>query len=1595
LATPKENRSWKSGKKGARKKKANPQVFGLVLTLCALAAVLIWAIWPRPMVQVQLFVISADEEVEYDGKRLARYHTAKVDNEAVFNVFAKLAEQVQSVVSAKQIPVGKLKGMPAEDLDGRKRVGIVFLNAFSRAVLNDNDEGRLQLQFGSDRQTIGFEELVLKFEEAKFREVILLLEVAHERPEISSEFLAIEGPALLEAAVQRFVESHPDLKLTVISSTAELNSSYPFLVAAESLPDLEEFDQDREVISGTAFGQTVAEVFEAGEFWTIDDLAKEITSGVENYVSTNFRGDQSPQRYATYTSEEPVDIIREKHTVVVEAIVESDEEETAEEESPPEKKEPADDVKQSPDGKFIAFRKKISGLLDGYELNSLSINDLLQLKQYASDLKYTLDHGDLGAFGTILDQGERLILQVQSAAKSSSDIQQKEELQLWIPPIDVRNGGTSAFFSAVLAEVNDGEDQRSPQVVEKLKTRESRDQLLLSFLSVCKHAQEEIEVDTPEAKMQRVAQIQDWRKFFQRLAKKAGWHGSEWPHQFLLASDLLRGINDDWTDSQFAAFLNIQLHRSEGLLLASGWKADGSNRLYQDTFKLIEPQLKELLKETTAAERSFLLGQTATGILETHLLAAEKSLAEIDQILGEAGDRYDFLTQRRLKIFAAIGPIALQHNSIILSPEQLQSLSKLSASDLLIFSAVNFPQASFSREVSSDDALALLQMTTKLTTQSPRQLINETELAINRFRELSDTEQVLTAVEEFQSPMVHQGIWLSFWSIRSLQALSNKAIGAELMDAWLELVQSIADEKTPETISAKRAVLASLLQENWQSLSKNPIVTFQPVNFEGVRSLVSTDLERHAHFAGSRYSGRYRRIFEESPSSTKVTSLQPVAGELKISSGTTNLGLQIPDGTLLYYYPDGVRLQNPNFRDVNGWQVGPWSQAQSNLKATSKFRGTANPVIAVVDQEGIVQDFQNLHVGVAFEATGWKVRFLSKGVRLPEIDLSDEEKVITLPPQTGEEPLPITVMLLQPESSFAKSVMVNIATLDESGEPESRLWPQFQELPLDGETKSVEIPLTPAAPEGEPSPVQIPENGFDFTKGIAFIVRPKDAADQEVEVVLKVRPKFFNPLDQHLELGDLEFDTERHKLSVQVRRRPNIRPEHFPPKKIGAEINFSRDLDPFSMTPPPKRPEITENFEILESTFTPEIHEAIRISETTIGKDRLEFGLTVDGLENIAKWRLGQSEVMERIGYARSGSANQFGNRTEIRIGMNLANKKEDGVQAHNLDGRFVLGEKWRNAVLNLPLELYGYQAEQASHALLILNLLTEGNAEPLTLAEIPVIDAYDRTLSVSSEKPGVWLFKINSQPHGKFAVNLFESFRIPEGIHQLEATLKDENIPQPIAAYQTKFIIEDSAPGIEWKASDKPENPEKVVTSQDYRGWITVHDPQTGVVSVAVGLGKESMVSIDLKGNVGQTKPLKIPFLIQKSFYPEIPAKNVPIEKRITVQVEAKNSIGMLQTFSEDLVLIQPAANMSPTGDKTGTLLVKMSSKSKFDFVLTGAGGKVKRELPDTEGTARFDDLPEGNYRLNWKKHYPLKNDGKSIKIEFKKTGDVFNLAI
>lgn len=1593
MASPKEIRSWRSGgRKKSRKKSAQPQVIGLFLTLAALSGALIWAIWPKPMTQVHLFVIAGEDNAPSQDAdaRFIRDLPARFDALQVGSVFTELADQVQSITSARRMTPSEFKGLSIDEMDCRGDSAIVFLHAFSRVSATDDRPAELKLQFGTDRNVISFADLATKLAESGLRESVVLLEISHERPAFGSATLVNEGVALLEAELASIQETFPDLHLTVISSTSPLKFSYPHIVNAGEIQELNELPPEQEIVQGTVFGKAVADTFRSGDFWTIDELTETLREQVENEVSQNFGGEQSPYRLATYTTKEPVGLFHEHHQLA---------NNPAETEPPPAEQnapEQPDDSKtekvekKSPTEEYDTYRNRVAALTDGPVARALTIGDWKLLGQFASDLKYTLHHGDLKNFQALLDQGQRLILQIESAGNTTSQAEKLKELVTWIspPPAEV----DASFFSNLAADVNQGEAVHSTKLVETLANNDARIKLVSSFLLQCDSALTEISNDSPEAQAQRAELRKSWGEFFVRLPKVAGWRQTEWPNQFLVADDLLRNSPELWTDRQFAAFTRILLLRNRALLAVGGWAGNPLTRLDQSVYDSLQQELSLLLDKVTAAERWFLVGPPALGILEKQLADAEQSLAGINRQLTAEQEKRDLLKQHRLHVLSQVEQLALLQDSIILSEDQIAPLSQLSPSNLAQFSATDFPQASFSPLVSRDDAIALLHLTTHLTPKSIKQEVIETESAMNRFRHLTDPLSLKSVSEEYRSSPDHQGIWLSFWSIRTLHALDDTINTIPLFEAWRNYLAAVAGKSDVLEKAATRDQLSRLLKNSWQSLSNIRLIKSQEVSPEQTAPLVEQDLLSHLRLSGNRYASMYRKLFEPPNSRLNKVKLSEESNELRLQDGVCTLDLDIPDQQQVYFHPQGVRLLNPRFREIDGWQVGPWDQSQNKLKASETFAGSAEPLIVILDDKGIVEDFRQLRIGVVFQVSGWNVRFSSKEIQLREVDLSDSEKILWLPPVSGAEPLPLSVELLQPENSFTESVLVNIAPLNALGEPGPAFWPAYQKVSLNSETRSAPIPLFPAPAEGS-EPTAPPADGFDLTNGFAFLIRPQENAANQ-DVVIKVSLNYFNPLDKYVSVSEPEYNTDNHQLLVPIRRRSDIAANGFPPKKIGAEMSFSRDLASHSVNPPPKRPEITESQENLQAIFRPDLNDAIRKSESEVGRDRLEFGLSVGGLENVARWRLGQSLEMERIGYARSGSTNEFGNSSEIRIGLNVTNKEDEGVFRTNLDGLLTLGQNWQKAVLDLPLELHGFQAETARASRLELALLKEeqqgSTSQPLTLASLPIKDAYQRSV-IAKPEGAQWLMAISSRPHGKFGVNLFESFRLTEGRHRLEATLKDEDTSRPIAVYQTDFIIDDSAPSVVWR----DENPEEVLINKNYTGYLTVEDPQSGLEAISVGVNPEGMTSIPLKSSHGEKKPLKIPFVIKTSDYPEIAPQNVAIRKRLKVLIEATNRIGMVRKFSQNIEVVRPAASMDDGKPKTGTLVVKLSGTSAYDVFLTGAGGKEKRELTDTKQTASFDDLPEGSYTLSWTKKYDNSKGSKSIVLKFKKTGDVFNSSL
>lgn len=266
--------------------------------------------------------------------------------------------------------------------------------------------------------------------------------------------------------------------------------------------------------------------------------------------------------------------------------------------------------------------------------------------------------------------------------------------------------------------------------------------------------------------------------------------------------------------------------------------------------------------------------------------------------------------------------------------------------------------------------------------------------------------------------------------------------------------------------------------------------------------------------------------------------------------------------------------------------------------------------------------------------------------------------------------------------------------------------------------------------------------------------------------------------------------------------------------------------------------------------------------------------------------------------------------------------------------------------------------------------------------------DAYRREVVVTAGEPGQWLVATKSFSYGNFGVNFAESYSLTEGRHRLEASLLDKTAKE-LAHYETDLVIEASAPELTWSA----ENAKSVVVARDYVGGIRVSDPQTGIDAVRVGLAEDAMQSIPLKDKQGALNPLAVKFVIEKSRYPEIEAKEKDVRQEQVIFVEVQNGIGKITKLQKKITLVQPAVKMEDNSPKKGNVIVKFGKTSFFDVSYKGPGGEDAIEK--VKGMTQFNDLLEGQYTFNWFDHYAKKSAVKKVELKFAKNGETTTITI
>lgn len=1623
MASSSRNRNWRAGRKGDRKKRdsANSGQLGLWAVLLLLAGVLVWVMWPRPVTQVHLFVVGNGPANQPDDEAdLPWIQIATADNAAVSETFETLAERFSYIVQGRWVSPGDFKSLPAEQLPGPKSVAVVFLHAHPNSV-SEGSPPRLTFDFCVQGMKLSFEELVKKLTANGCRDVLLLLELSQGLPELLPGRLSLDSVALIEAELKHVEGAYPDLRLQVLTSTAARRSSLPYVENLPEASDLYKAGYGPQIMTRSLFAEEVNQVLRQGTARTLPELIAQVTRQVET-ASKEFSpsAQQTPQLLSVGKQLQQAIRLFHDNYKLASTIAEPEEDSVPEEAASNGNDAPSPEAPLPPLELLKQFRQQVAESTGPQGLSDLTLQDWFELQRLTERAEAFLALGDRQQFRRTLDRGDRRLRELAAPAMRDGSSEGSERWRQWIVPVDLETAGRADMFDDVIAEANTESDSRSPKLVEKFRESSEREALLSAFLARLQVLEEDLNDPSPEALERRQTWLTDARKLFtERLSRKSGWRETEWPQQFLLATDLLQNARFDWTAAHFDVFILLIRVRTEALQLAWGFDAAGARTLDRAAHLQISAKLREVLRRATAAERWFLIGAPAVVMMEQEAGLAESTLKEIRDSLREARRRSTLQGRTRQAILTRLEEFALQQEQQTLSANEIQSLSERTIDQLLEFDSQYFPRASFSQETLVQRGSDWLELTQPFPlAPTPQQLTKFENLLRTLVAESSSSLNsepatpggVLGEQVDFSRWLRHsqQGIWLSFWSIRALQAIdSPQANIRPLMESWKRYLELWSNsEAQPSEIIGRRLELEQQLRQAWRESGSSPLYPREPIDTEQVQQIVREDLERHARTAGERYAVRLGQLFPGAERTSVSRGLSERLQELRIREGVSQLELEAAVGTNLMFYPDKVQIDDSRFEQLHGWQKGAWYGPQQPIRIRTKddFSGEARPILVTLDSEGIVQEYAVPEIREQFQVQGWDVRFSSGTVLMRANDIAEGEKQLLLPPVTGAEPLPVHVELVSPQNTFTASVLVKLMLLDEVGNPTRALWPEFREVQLDPQTRRATLPLLAPPVEGasQPPPAATPA-AIDLSRGLAFLVKPVDAAAGDQAAMIRVRMTYVDPLEDYLELGQPEFDLERQLLTLSVRRRPVIAPERFPPEAIGVEMHFSPRLDGLRRDPAPKNPEVSPAGQIFETRFDAGIDEVIRQQERgdSATEDAfsdgqgMEFSLSVLGMQDAVRWRLGRSLNIERIGSRLGRGIGLPGSDAELRIGSQLVNPEDDGVLSQYYEGMLVLTKNWDKSLLHLPIELHGYKGRNDSPNLLQLSLRAENANRPVEIARHQGIsDAYERQVQVNPGEGGGWNFTIASQRFSQPGLNYKDRYNLPEGRHRFQVRLLDEGTAQELVTAETTFIFEDSPPRIIW---DQDNLKQSLVTTP-YHGRISVEDLQTDVHGVWVGFDPEALKPVNLlRGkSQGRSRIDALPFTIERDDYPMIPVEEGrDVRKTAKLLIRAVNGVGLEQIVEREIVLIQPAPKMedSSTPPK-GKVIIMVTSTADHEVKLEGEGGEFAKDR--FKRTTEFNNVPAGKYTLSWKNlAYDTRYKEKPVTVQFAKQGETATLNI
>ncbi|MEZ6130119.1 MAG: hypothetical protein R3C59_15650 [Planctomycetaceae bacterium] len=1060
-------------------------------------------------------------------------------------------------------------------------------------------------------------------------------------------------------------------------------------------------------------------------------------------------------------------------------------------------------------------------------------------------------------------------------------------------------------------------------------------------------------------------------------SRPGSWSKKDWPQQLFTMDEVLAGANaapDRHVLQQLMQLIDL---RQKTLTIVSGRSSDGG-RLRRQVWESESTHLAHLLTRLTAAESWLVMGPGGRSMAEQSLYEAQSQFSRLSDLLKEQQQRAAIRDAQHTDLAFIIQYLAQQHEQVPLTSRELDAALLLAETDS---GRMHFPDGLLRQlDMDASHIDAMFALTRPLGTD-----LSESDL---RFYELLDhyIRQRMTSsvcVEErhrllnipgFESESTEliaslqgsgpeaatgdnrTGIWLGFWSLRLLDAVSGQP-HTKLWADWKQIVQLVRDKDA--NIAVWRTRLAEQLQKQWQDYrtkqNDSPASTVF-VTQSDAAELLSQDLAQR-RLASARNSELYGRIHQDlfgKSLPTRSVEFSVGKSELMVDSeNRAQIDVKSGGGSAIYVShsdfvleqlqadlkQDWLRLNNNSpqrslvFRTNNGLtQTVPLTLAMVN---------TVNDIDIVVATQQVT-----VHPG---DDTQWKIEFLRDGTALTLYD----GKELRLPPTTLDEAgkdasIPLTLRLSQHDSqrpASVKQVTVQAYTFPDGRE--RKVWDQPQVL--DVVNYAVLIPLIPAskAETAAAAGAVASAPAIDLLNGMTFEVTPVGFETKSRRIV--IQPVLLGPSHYVVTTPDYNAATRTLSLSVQPR---TDRDDPFWPTKIPVEVDFSPALNRLRQGEAAmKAPALPGDGKTFEFVFREDIEQAFRRdSDLVDDENNLEFGLSVAGIPHAWRWQLKDDGV-------RALLSDEPIVRAELTLS---ADNKVPPVPTDRPSFLFAKDPQ-NEPTFDVRMHIFRSGRFNAQNPDWELNLRVQNAATEIAtpVLDIPIRlrSPHAQTITASGADGAVWKLSTHTQSYQRTGLKIDEQLGLGPGRYRLIADLSrtDRTRTQPVE-HQIPFVIDGTPPEV---TVNVPTAGEHFVT-RILSGRVTAEDRESDVSAYQVTLEGGEPVNVRPNGE----------FQIPIEQFPEIQVGEGETKTKSRVlTVIATNGAGLASNpVKQPVVFVKrgpPKKKMAPKPAPPGIVLFESESKEEFEITLWKSGNLEKKGKG--VGMIELKDVKPGTYKLNW----------------------------